>query len=434
LRVEFKRDGTEVSFRVLQQDEALRGQGVLIKRNGKAITSIQHPAVGLKNLFVRGRNIGKDYYIDVVRYDSEKEAEEEIATFCALIEELNRDREEKTVGGPKLKVQFIRDGAKVTMKVLEQDETLRSTNGGKEVLNKGGYAVWSWAFPAIDPNIIYIRGSNRDKDEISDTLLHLSPEAAKAAVDAFSKLIEEINNMDHRIVGGDRLQVEFWLEGARLRARVLKQDDGLRDVGTIRSEDKYFIRSISLPAIVPDSMDVNGSVLYVRGLKRSEDSKTVEEWFPSPLAAREALEAFTRLIEKINNEEHRIVGGPRLKVEFWREGYRMTMQVLEQAEELRGKDLLADDGEYFLRSRCCPALVGRTLYVRGRDGGCTDKWKAGYAFNTSEEAIKSLAHFTKLIEQINAEQTKTLEIGPYVVKATLIGDKLEISHERREVA
>jgi len=327
LRVEFKRNGTEVSFRVLQQDEALRGQGVLIKRNGKAIKSVQHPAIGLKSLFVRGRDIGEDNYIDMVRYDSEEEAKEEIEIFCALVEELNRDREEKIVGDSKLKVQFIRDGARVTMKVLEQDETLRSMNGGKEVLKKDGYAVYSWAFPAIDPNIIYIRGSNRDKDEISDTFLHLSPEAAKAAIDAFSKLIEEINNMDHRIVGG-----------------------------------------------------------------------------------------------------------PRLQVEFWREGNKLTVQVLEQAEELRGKDLLADDGKYYVRSRCCPALDWYTLYVRGRDGGYTDWWKTSLFFTTSEEAATSLAHFTKLIEQINTTQTKTLEIGPYVVKATLIGDKLEISHERREVA
>jgi hypothetical protein len=98
--------------------------------------------------------------------------------------------EVKDVGGERLKVRFIRDGAVVVVKVLEQDDSLRGTG---LLAEKGHWSIESHANPELCNDVLYVRGECQQDDDYEDAYEYLSVDMARRAVDVFSELIEQIN-------------------------------------------------------------------------------------------------------------------------------------------------------------------------------------------------------------------------------------------------
>lgn len=55
----------------------------------------------------------------------------------------------------------------------------------------------------------------------------------------------------------------------------------------------------------------------------------------------------------------------KFRFKVWSDKYAVTMQVLEQPEETRGKGLLFEHGGIKIRSGFSPTIGGRTIFIRG---------------------------------------------------------------------
>lgn len=126
LKVKFKQDGKLVKMQILEQDEKLRGRG-LIKQNGEySIKSISHPSMDLKTLYLRGSTNSNDRHIDSMHFLSEERATEYINEISKLINEINEEAEEKERKTNK-SIIINTDGYKVVTATLydENGEQLR---------------------------------------------------------------------------------------------------------------------------------------------------------------------------------------------------------------------------------------------------------------------------------------------------------------------
>ena len=98
---------------------------------------------------------------------------------------------ETIVGGKTLKVKFTQDRTKVTVQVLEQDESLRSN--GIIMQGKDGYTISSVLYPTIGIKWLCVRGSVKGEDNRQDTVFFETEERATAYIKNISELIQEIN-------------------------------------------------------------------------------------------------------------------------------------------------------------------------------------------------------------------------------------------------
>ncbi|HUU93206.1 MAG TPA: hypothetical protein VM238_18585 [Phycisphaerae bacterium] len=94
----------------------------------------------------------------------------------------------------KLDVAIWRCGRCVTVKVLYQDESLRSSDFlERTVARNGDWAIKSAYCPAIDGFTLWIRGGGRSHDNIAACYTFVSEDAAVRWCNEIGKLIDEVN-------------------------------------------------------------------------------------------------------------------------------------------------------------------------------------------------------------------------------------------------
>lgn len=91
LRVEFTRYGKEVTAKVLEMDEDMRGKNDVAKGNGYKIKSIARPQIFEETLYVRGRDTSKDHTEAKQKFDSVMKAKEYIENISELIIKINAE-------------------------------------------------------------------------------------------------------------------------------------------------------------------------------------------------------------------------------------------------------------------------------------------------------------------------------------------------------
>lgn len=92
LRAEFTRYGKEVTAKVLEMDESMRGKYEIMKRNSYEIQSVTCPQISEKALYVRGRDTSKDHTEAKQKFDSVMKAKEYIKNISELILKINAER------------------------------------------------------------------------------------------------------------------------------------------------------------------------------------------------------------------------------------------------------------------------------------------------------------------------------------------------------
>lgn len=98
-----------------------------------------------------------------------------------------------------------------------------------------------------------------------------------------------------------------------------------------------------------------------------------------------------------------IVGGKTLKVKFTQDGAKVTAQVLEQDESMRGKCEVTTKGSgYEIRSVWHPQISGEALFVR-RYERSKDHTEPKYEFKSVMKAKEYIENISKLILKINAK-------------------------------
>lgn len=91
LKIELFRYGTLVFGRVLEQAEELRDCASVAKKGSFEISSVFAPALGSKDLFIRGTDADSDNNVFVYKFDSEKQAIRVCETIKELVAEINSD-------------------------------------------------------------------------------------------------------------------------------------------------------------------------------------------------------------------------------------------------------------------------------------------------------------------------------------------------------
>ena len=188
LKVKFEQDGQIIKMQILEQDEKLRGQG-LIKYEGEySIKSILNPAIGLRTLYIRGSLMSADRNKKTTIFSNEEQVTKYINEISKLINAINDEAEENE----------------------------RKTNKSI-IINTDGYKVVTATLYDENGEQLRKETAKCSPEDVFDFEV-----GAKLAVE---RLFED----KERIVVGDRtLKVEFNQHGAELTAKVLKMDESLR--------------------------------------------------------------------------------------------------------------------------------------------------------------------------------------------------------------
>lgn len=263
---------------------------------------------------------------------------------------------ETIVGGKTLQVKFYQDGRQVEIQILEQDEKLR---GQGLIKYEGEYSIKSISNPAIGLRTLYIRGSLMSADRNKKTTIFSSEEQVTKYINEISKLINAINH-----------------EAEEKKRKPNKS--------IIINTDGYKVVTATL-------YDENGEQL------RKETAKcSPEDVFDFEVGAKLAVE---RLFE---DKERIVVGDKALKVEFTRYGKEVTAKVLKMDESLRGKNSLANSGEYEVFSVEHIEMSKNYLFLRGNEKA-RDHDKAYFRFDSITEAKEYIENISELIHKINRE-------------------------------
>ena len=255
LQVKFNQDGRQVKIQILEQDEKLRGQG-LIKCEGKySIKSISHPTIGLRTLYIRGSLMSADRNKKTAFFSNEEQVTKYINEMSKLINKINDEAEKKE----------------------------RKTNKSITI-NTDGYKVVTATLYDENGELIRKEIAKCSPEDVFDFEV-----GAKLAVE---RLFED----KERIVVGDRtLKVEFNRHGAEVTAKVLEMGESLRGKNSLASLGEYEVFSIS-------HIDMSTNYLFVRGNKKARDRDKAYWRFDSITEAKEYIKNISELIHKINRE------------------------------------------------------------------------------------------------------------------------------------
>ena len=101
----------------------------------------------------------------------------------------------------KLKIELARDDNTISGKVLEQDESLRRAIDDwsfKLVISNTNFSILSGDYPELGENKLYVRGKNRNADDLIFSKSYDSPESAD---NAYKNIIELVNWLNGKIGG-----------------------------------------------------------------------------------------------------------------------------------------------------------------------------------------------------------------------------------------
>ena len=208
---------------------------------------------------------------------------------------------ETIVGGKTLKVKFTQDVRKVTMQVLEQNESLRGK--GVIVQSENGYSISSVLHPEInaETGTLYVRGITKAKDDKVEINLFPAYGMAMAYIKNISELIQKINDKAER------------------------KDTGMNESIIIRT----------------DGFKVTTATLYGKDgkqIKKAEAKCSPEDTFNFKIGVKEA-------IRRLFTEEM-IVGDEVLKIKFEQCGNEVTAKIINQDESLRGSGTICEGDNY----------------------------------------------------------------------------------------
>ena len=256
LKVKFEQDGQIIKMQILEQDEKLRGQG-LIKYEGEySIKSISNPAIGLRTLYIRGSLMSADRNKKTTIFSNEEQVTKYINEISKLINEINDEAEEKE----------------------------RKTNKSI-IINTDGYKV------------VIATLYDENGEQLRKETAKCSPEDTydfeTGATLAFERLIEK--SSEKIIVGDETLKVEFTRYGKEVTAKVLEMDESMRGNGGVMEGNGYRIKSILYPQII-------STALLIRGKEKSKDHTEPKYAFDSVTKAKEYIENISELILRINAE------------------------------------------------------------------------------------------------------------------------------------
>lgn len=191
---------------VINMDENLRGAGRLLMHSERdetyCIASNASPELRDKELFLPGRNKEWDDNCVSFTYANIEKRNIALNAFVNMVKAMNvcaapivtkiKDMTTVEVGGPKLRVTFrYSDNDEILVVTInEQDNDLRNNLE----IEYNGYLLTSCSTPEINGgNTLYVRGDDRRRDRDEPRYRYGSTERRQNAVDAFKKLIMEVN-------------------------------------------------------------------------------------------------------------------------------------------------------------------------------------------------------------------------------------------------
>ena len=101
----------------------------------------------------------------------------------------------------KLKIELTQDGNTISGRVLEQDESLRRTIDDwsfKLVISNTNFSILSGCHPELGESNLYVRGKNRNAD---DLIFGKSYDSLESADNAYKNIIELVNELNG-VIGG----------------------------------------------------------------------------------------------------------------------------------------------------------------------------------------------------------------------------------------
>lgn len=96
LKIELFRYGTVVLGKVLEQDEELRGRGIIAEKNGFIVKSSVLPELFDDKFYIRGENTLNDDRCFVYIYNTEAKAIQICQTIVELVDKINGSKSEET--------------------------------------------------------------------------------------------------------------------------------------------------------------------------------------------------------------------------------------------------------------------------------------------------------------------------------------------------
>ena len=91
LKIKFEQCGNEVTAKIINQDESLRGSGTICEGDNYGIRSIVYPEISETMLYLRGNDKEKDFIASSMTFGDEEEAKKYICEISKLIEKINTE-------------------------------------------------------------------------------------------------------------------------------------------------------------------------------------------------------------------------------------------------------------------------------------------------------------------------------------------------------
>lgn len=307
-----------------------------------------------------------------------------------------------------LKVEFKRDGAKVAVKVLSQDE---STRGEEEIFRSSeGFRLVSIALPAVHSkfaNTLYVRGSCKEQDYLwSSTAVADSPRAAAEYIEKAERAIHEYNESIKEKETMCKFIFKVWRDDYTVTMRIFEQPEKTRGKGKLFEHNDVEIWSDDQPELAIDG------TIYICGICRSCDSVAAKVSFRSLDEAEayrkkitEALNAYAKHLEEQETPKR----ADKLVYQFDRIGCVIVATPIHIPEWVEKKFLFsASDGFALLRStvtEVCPnSLYLPSIADKGKCLPC-----AGCFFSTEVSASKWIRNAARAIAECNAKYATVVE-------------------------
>lgn len=96
-------------------------------------------------------------------------------------------------------IRLLKEDKALIMNVLEQDESLRrenETDNRKAIFNNGEMELVSYAYPQLCEDRVYLRGTEKDMDIDTSSLVFSSIEERDQYYDMYLRLFSDYNNRD----------------------------------------------------------------------------------------------------------------------------------------------------------------------------------------------------------------------------------------------
>lgn len=304
-----------------------------------------------------------------------------------------------------LKVEFKRDGARVSVRVLSQGE---NTRGKKEIFRSSeGFRLVSIALPAIHSgfaNTLYVRGSCKEQDYLwSSTAVADSPRAAVEYIEKAERAIHEYNESIKEEKKMEKFRFKVWRNDYTVTMEIFEQPEETRGKGELFEYNGIEIQSVDYPELDEDCV-------FTRGEDLSEDNRAATIRFESLDKAEayrkkitEALNAYAKHLE----EQETLKCADKLVYQFDRIGCVVVATPIHISEWATASRDILYKNEDFIINRDYTTNIGITFDIPGVGD---KKYTQATRVFKSEDAAKSwIEKATRAISECNAKYATVVE-------------------------